>query len=238
MKDFRDRVAAITGAGSGIGRALALQLAADGCHLSLSDVDAEGLAETVRQLGAPRVKVTTATVDVADRAQVEAWATQTVADLERVHMIFNNAGVALGGTVEGTTIEEYEWIVGINFWGVVYGTKAFLPHLRAAGEGHVINISSIFGLFSQPTQSLRCFFGVPIEVSARLLCILAGLRGRRQPAPAPRGALPCRSAPQQADRRGIRIRGIAHYWLHNCEMKHISVAYGQSSLWNWFVNCP
>ncbi len=153
MKDFRDRVAAITGAGSGIGRALALQLAADGCHLSLSDVDAEGLAETVRQLGAPRVKVTTATVDVADRAQVEAWATQTVADHERVHMIFNNAGVALGGTVEGTTIEEYEWIVGINFWGVVYGTKAFLPHLRAAGEGHVINISSIFGLFSQPTQS-------------------------------------------------------------------------------------
>lgn len=153
MQNFKDKVAAITGAGSGIGRGLAINLAQAGCHLSLSDVNEVGLAETVNMLASSGVTVTSAVVDVAQRGQVEAWAEQTVKDHGKVNMIFNNAGVALGGTVEGTSIEEYEWIVNINFWGVVYGTKAFLPHLVAAGEGHVINISSIFGLFSQPTQS-------------------------------------------------------------------------------------
>lgn len=153
MKDFQGRVAAITGAGSGIGRALAINLAAAGCHLSLSDVNESGLADTVAQLQQSGVKVTSARVDVAQRAEVEAWAEQTAKDHGKVNLIFNNAGVALGGTVEGTSIEEYEWIVNINLWGVIYGTKAFLPHLVASGEGHVINVSSIFGLFSQPTQS-------------------------------------------------------------------------------------
>lgn len=153
MKDFKGRVAAITGAASGIGRGLALNLAKAGCDLSLSDVDAQGLAQTVEQARAAGVKVTQTILDVADRDAVFAWADATVAEHGKVNLIFNNAGVALGGTVEGTTLDEYEWIVNINFWGVVYGTKAFLPHLVAAGEGHVINISSIFGLFAQPTQS-------------------------------------------------------------------------------------
>ncbi len=153
MQNFKDKVAAITGAGSGIGRALALNLAQAGCHLSLSDVNEVGLAETVNMLATAGVKVTSASVDVAQRKQVEDWAAQTLADHGKVNLIFNNAGVALGGTVEGTTIEEYEWIVNINFWGVVYGTKAFLPLLIESGDGHIINISSIFGLFSQPTQS-------------------------------------------------------------------------------------
>lgn len=153
MKDFSGRVAAITGAGSGIGRALAINLADAGCHLSLSDVNEAGLTETLALLEGKSVDVTSAIVDVADRQQVEAWAEQSATDHGKVNLIFNNAGVALGGTVEGTSIEEYEWIVNINFWGVIYGTKAFLPHLKAAGEGHVINVSSIFGLFSQPTQS-------------------------------------------------------------------------------------
>lgn len=153
MKDFRDRVAAITGAASGIGRALALDLARRGCHLALSDVDEEGLAETARQAEARGVEVTTARVDVADRAAVEAWAEQVVADHGRVNLIFNNAGVAVGATVEGTSYDDLEWLMGINFWGVVHGTKAFLPHLKAAGEGHVVNISSIFGLIGIPTQS-------------------------------------------------------------------------------------
>ncbi|QYG95087.1 SDR family NAD(P)-dependent oxidoreductase [Iamia sp. SCSIO 61187] len=153
MKDFRDRVAAITGAASGIGRALALDLARRGCHLALSDVDEGGLAETARRAAPAGVEVTTASVDVAERAAVDAWATQVAADHGRVNLIVNNAGVALGATVQGTSDEDLAWLMGINFWGVVHGTTAFLPHLAAAGEGHVVNISSVFGLMGIPSQS-------------------------------------------------------------------------------------
>ncbi|HEX7132419.1 MAG TPA: SDR family NAD(P)-dependent oxidoreductase [Iamia sp.] len=153
MKDFRDKVAAITGAASGIGRSLSLELARRGAHLALSDVDEAGLAETELRAKRAGVEVTTARVDVADRAAVETWADRVVADHGRVNLIANNAGVAVGATVEGTSYEDFEWLMGINFWGVVYGTKAFLPHLKAAGEGHVVNISSIFGLMGIPSQS-------------------------------------------------------------------------------------
>lgn len=153
MKDFTDRVAAITGAASGIGRALALELARRGAHLALSDVDEAGLAETALRAKRAGVEVTTARVDVADREAVEAWAAQVVADHGRVNLIVNNAGVAVGASVEGTSYEDLQWLMGINFWGVVHGTRAFLPHLRAAGEGHVVNISSVFGLLGIPMQS-------------------------------------------------------------------------------------
>ncbi|MGI8937763.1 MAG: SDR family NAD(P)-dependent oxidoreductase [Iamia sp.] len=153
MKHFDDRVAAITGAASGMGRTLALDLARRGCHLSLSDVDAEGLAETASQASRPGLTVTTSRIDVADRGQVEAWADQVLADHGRVNLIFNNAGVGLGAGVESMAYEDLEWLMGINFWGVVHGTKAFLPHLKAAGEGHVVNTSSIFGLAGIPSQS-------------------------------------------------------------------------------------
>ena len=154
MKSFNNKVAAITGAASGIGRALALELAKQHCHLALSDVDDAGLAETAKQASALGVKVTTAKVNVADRDAVHAWADQVVHDHGKVNMVYNNAGVALGGSVEDTDYSDYEWIVGINMWGVVYGTKAFLPYIKQAGEeGHIVNISSIFGLFAQPTQS-------------------------------------------------------------------------------------
>lgn len=150
MKSFEDKVAAITGAGSGIGRALAVELAKRRCNLALSDVNAAGLSETVDLVKSYPVKVTSQTVDVGKREEVHAWADQVVADHARCNLVFNNAGVALGATIEDVTYEEFEWIVQINFWGVVYGTKAFLPHLRASGDGHVINISSIFGLASVP----------------------------------------------------------------------------------------
>jgi len=149
MKSFHEKVAAITGAGSGIGRQLAYQLVTAGAEVALSDVDEVGLAQTAarcRELGARRVSESR--VDVADRNAVYAWADRVVHDHERVNLIFNNAGVALGSTLEGVSYEDFEWIMSINFWGVVYGTKAFLPHLRAAGEGHVINISSIFGIIA------------------------------------------------------------------------------------------
>jgi NADP-dependent 3-hydroxy acid dehydrogenase YdfG len=152
MKKFQDKVAAITGAGSGIGRALALDLAGRGCHLALSDINEVGLAETVRQIGTPGVRVTAQAVDVADRRAVYDWADQVVAEHGKVNLIFNNAGVALGSTIERMSYDDIEWLMNINFWGVVYGTKAFLPHLKASGEGHIANVSSVFGLAGIPTQ--------------------------------------------------------------------------------------
>lgn len=153
MKSFKNKVAAITGAGSGIGRALAQQLASVGCHLALSDVDARGLAETTELVSAKGVTVTSTRVDVADRAAVQAWADASAEAHGRINLVFNNAGVAQAGTVEGTSLEDYEWIININLWGVIYGTKAFLPHLKASGDGHIVNVSSIFGLFAQPGMS-------------------------------------------------------------------------------------
>lgn len=154
MKSFSGKVAAITGAGSGIGRSLALALSHQGCHLALSDVNETGLAETAALCKPQEVKVTTARVDVADREAMHQWANRVVKDHGQVNLIFNNAGVAHAGTVESTSYEDYDWILDINFRGVLYGTKEFLPHLKAAkGGGHIINISSIFGLFSQPGMS-------------------------------------------------------------------------------------
>jgi NADP-dependent 3-hydroxy acid dehydrogenase YdfG len=150
MKSFKDKVAAITGAGSGIGRALAVGLAKEGAHLALSDINGKALDETAALLRDSGVKVMTHVLNVADRAAFYAWADQVVRDHGKVNLIFNNAGVAVGSTIEGASYEDFEWLMGINFWGVVYGTKAFLPHLRAAGEGHIINISSIFGIMSVP----------------------------------------------------------------------------------------
>ena len=153
MKNFKNKVAAITGAGSGMGQQLAVLLAKQGCHISISDVNEKGLAETVELVKGYDVRVTSKKVNVADREQVKAWAAETVQNHGSVNMIFNNAGVALAATVEGESYEELEWLMGINYWGVVYGTKEFLPYLKQSGEGHIINTSSIFGLTSQPTQS-------------------------------------------------------------------------------------
>ena len=153
MKSFENKVAAITGAGSGIGRALAVELGRQGCHLALADVNAAALEETRQLLASSGVRVSTAVVDVADREQVQAWADRAASEHGRVNLIFNNAGVAHAGTVEGSDYSEYEWIMNINFWGVVNGTKAFLPHLKASGNGHVVNVSSVFGLFAQPGMS-------------------------------------------------------------------------------------
>ena len=152
MKSFSGRVAAITGAGSGIGRALALDLARRGCNLALSDVDEGGLEATAEAARRGGIKVSAARVDVADREAVYSWADRAADEHGRVNLVFNNAGVALGSSLEGGGYEDFEWLFRINFWGVVYGTKAFLPHLTASGEGHVVNISSVFALISVPGQ--------------------------------------------------------------------------------------
>jgi short-subunit dehydrogenase len=153
MKSVRGKVAAITGAGSGIGRETAALLARHGCHVALSDVNEQGLAETAAICRSHGIEVRTARVDVAQRQEVHAWAESVAKELGAVHLIINNAGVALGATIEDTRYEDFEWLMNINFWGVVHGTKAFLPHLKAAGEGHIVNISSVFGLIAVPTQA-------------------------------------------------------------------------------------
>ncbi|WP_224241136.1 SDR family NAD(P)-dependent oxidoreductase [Hyalangium gracile] len=152
MKSVKGRVAAITGAGSGIGRATAVLLARQGCHVAISDVNEQGLSETAEACRARGVQVRATRVDVAERAAVHAWADEVVRELGAVHIVINNAGVALGATIEDTRYEDFEWLMNINFWGVVHGTKAFLPHLRAGSEGHIVNVSSVFGLISVPTQ--------------------------------------------------------------------------------------
>ncbi|MGE8643655.1 SDR family NAD(P)-dependent oxidoreductase [Acinetobacter vivianii] len=153
MKTFHNKVAAITGAGSGIGQALAVALAKQGCHLALSDVNELGLAKTQNLLKIYPVKVSTQVVDVANRQEMANWAKTIAEQHQQVNLIFNNAGVAMGSTAEGVSYDDLEWLIGINFWGVVYGTKEFLPYLKQSGDGHIINISSMFGLTAQPTQS-------------------------------------------------------------------------------------
>jgi len=153
MKNFSGKVAAITGAGSGIGQATAIALAEKGCHLSLSDVNDKGLEQTLEKLRSYPVKVTAHHVDVGDRAAVYQYAEDSVKEHGKVNLIINNAGVGLGETVEAMSYENFEWVMNINFWGVVYGTKAFLPHLKQSGDGHVVNISSIFGIIGVPTQA-------------------------------------------------------------------------------------
>lgn len=151
MKNLNNKVAVVTGAGSGIGRALAMELAARGCRLALSDVNEAGLKETAALCDAADVR--TYRLDVADRDAIYAHAEQVAKDFGVVHLVINNAGVALSATVREMTDEDFKWVMGIDFWGVAHGTRAFLPHLIASGEGHVVNISSVFGLIGVPKQS-------------------------------------------------------------------------------------
>jgi len=149
-----DKVVVITGAGSGIGRALALRSARGGALLALSDWNADGLAETVRMAeAAGAAKVRHDVVDVSDRAAVRDWAAGVVEELGRVDLVINNAGVTATGDFLDLSYDDLEWIVGINFWGVVHGSKEFLPHLIASGNGALVNVSSLFGLVSVPGQS-------------------------------------------------------------------------------------
>jgi NADP-dependent 3-hydroxy acid dehydrogenase YdfG len=155
MKSFDDKVVAITGAGSGIGRALALNLARQGALLAISDVDDAGLAETVDLVKGVGVReVRSDHLDVADRAAFASYAASVADQFGRVNVVVNNAGVALAGNLEDLEYADMDWIMGINFFGVLHGTKEFLPHLIASGDGHVVNISSLFGLISMPGQSM------------------------------------------------------------------------------------
>jgi NAD(P)-dependent dehydrogenase (short-subunit alcohol dehydrogenase family) len=153
VREYRGRTCVVTGAGSGIGRALAVELAGRGARLALSDVDeasAQATAVSCLGLGADARSYR---LDVADRAAVFVHAEQVVSDFGAVHLVVNNAGVALHGPVTELTDEDFRWVMDIDFWGVVHGTQAFLPHLAASGDGQLANVSSVFGLVAVPKQA-------------------------------------------------------------------------------------
>jgi len=156
MSEIKNKVAVVTGAGSGIGRALAYDLARRGASLALSDVDAVGLAETVRHARVIGATVHDQRLDVTDRESVLAYADAIAAEFGRVDIVINNAGIAFSGDIAEMTFEQIERVMDVDFWGVVNGTKAFLPHLIASGSktdtSHLVNISSLFGLMSMPSQ--------------------------------------------------------------------------------------
>jgi hypothetical protein len=143
----------VTGAASGIGRALAYELARRGTHLALSDIDVAGLGETARHARVIGATVHEQRLDVSDRTAVLDYADKVTAEFGTVNMVINNAGIAFTGDVEQMSFEQIERVMSVDFWGVVNGTKAFLPHLIASGDGHVVNISSLFGLLAMPSQS-------------------------------------------------------------------------------------
>lgn len=149
---FQGKTAVITGAASGIGRALAQALAKENCHLALWDIREAELAETVRLLDRPDLRITTALVDVSDKEAVYQEAERTIEAHGRIQLVINNAGVSLTSDLVDVSIEDYEWIFGINFWGMVYGSKAFLPHLLEQEEACLANVSSIFGIIAALTQ--------------------------------------------------------------------------------------
>jgi NAD(P)-dependent dehydrogenase (short-subunit alcohol dehydrogenase family) len=149
-KSFSGKVAAITGAASGMGRSLAIALARRGCEVALSDIDERGLADTAQIVRG--VHVTTRVVDVAKADELQAWAEWVVREHGHVNFIFNNAGISYGATVGGAERADFQRLFDVNFWGVVHGTRAFLPHLETSGDGHVVNTSSLFGLIAFPGQ--------------------------------------------------------------------------------------
>ncbi len=154
MKLTPGAVAVVTGAGSGIGRALALNLGARGCALALADINDAGLSETAALVNkTTTAKVTASRVDVADWAAVSRFASEVDELHGGAQLLINNAGVALGGYFEEVSLEDFAWLIGINFWGVVYGVKAFLPQLRRQASAHIVNISSVFGLAAPPGQT-------------------------------------------------------------------------------------
>jgi NADP-dependent 3-hydroxy acid dehydrogenase YdfG len=152
MEGFAGKVAAVTGAGSGIGQALAIELARSGASVAISDVDTEGLAATEEQLKAIGAPVKADRVDVTEREAFELYAGAVKEHFGKVNQIYNNAGIAFAGDIEVTQFKDIEKVMDVDFWGVVNGTKVFLPHLIESGDGHIINISSVFGLFSVPGQ--------------------------------------------------------------------------------------
>ncbi|HET8708408.1 MAG TPA: SDR family NAD(P)-dependent oxidoreductase, partial [Pseudomonadales bacterium] len=156
MKELRNKVAVITGAGSGIGRALAVAFADEGCHLALTDISEKGLQETVNALAGKNVKITTHIANVADRERMRALPEEIEREHGAIHLLFNNAGVTINKSFEDSTLEDLDFVINIDMWGVVYGCKFFLPYLKKQAESHIVNTSSLAGFLGLPNQSTYC----------------------------------------------------------------------------------
>jgi short-subunit dehydrogenase len=156
MWDLAGGVAVVTGAGSGIGRELAKRLAGERMSLALADINETTLQETLGQIGTAHAPVSTHVLNVADPKQVEQFSTDVLARHKRVTLLINNAGVAMHGTFEEISIADLEWLMGINFWGMVYGVRNFLPVLKQQPHSRIVNLSSIFGIISPAGQTAYC----------------------------------------------------------------------------------
>lgn len=157
MSLTKESVVVITGAASGIGRALAMRLAQEPiAGIAISDVNAEGLAETEKLINNPNLKVTAHRVNVADESEMRLFVEEVVKNHGRVTHLINNAGVGLGGSVTEVSFDDMRWLMDINFWGVVYGTKLFLPYLEKEKSAHIVNFSSLFGIIAPPGQATYC----------------------------------------------------------------------------------
>ncbi len=150
MKDLKGKVAAVTGAASGLGRAMALAFAEEGMDLALADVDQTNLSSVEEEVRAKGVRAITLRVDVSQAEQVEAFRDHVVARLGGVHLVCNNAGVSPLGAVWENSVADWQWILGVNLWGVINGVRAFTPHLMAQDQGHIVNTASVAGLISPP----------------------------------------------------------------------------------------
>ena len=154
MTAIHGAAAVVTGAANGIGRALAFELAARGCDVALADRDAGGVQEAAAEIAqVHKVKLSTHIVDVSQPKQITELASAVISAHPQLNIVINNAGVALSGQFHEISQDDMEWLININFWGVVHGTRAFLPHLRLQKEAHIVNLSSIFGIIAPPGQT-------------------------------------------------------------------------------------
>ena len=157
MKDFQSKVAVITGGASGLGRAMADRFAREGMHIVLADVEPDALARAEAEMKAAGAKVIGVRTDVSKAAEVEALAQKTLAAFGGVHLLANNAGVAEGGKVWDNTVADWEWVLGVNMWGVIHGVRVFTPiMLKQGSEGHIVNTASVAGLISPPGMGIYC----------------------------------------------------------------------------------
>jgi NAD(P)-dependent dehydrogenase (short-subunit alcohol dehydrogenase family) len=150
MKELKGKVAAVTGAASGLGRSMALAFAAEGMDVAIADVDAHALHDVGRAIREKGRRAFAMRVDVSSGAEVEAWRDQALAELGGIHVVCNNAGVSPLGAVWESSVADWQWTLGVNLWGVIHGVRAFTPHLMAQNEGHIVNTASVAGLISPP----------------------------------------------------------------------------------------